>query len=210
MHPRHTLVLGVVGIVLALVVPDPAPAAQVCGCKRTTNGRVRRITAGNPLVCPTSQVLVCWNEDPPPGDISARVFNSANLSLSHNTTTALPFDSERWDTDDMHDTVTNSSRLTAQESGKYLIFANVKFGENASGTREVLLRLNGTTVIAEERASANVVETGIAGNVMSLTTHYSLAAGDYVEFVVTQTSGSTINVLSDPQASPEFGMVKLP
>jgi hypothetical protein len=110
----------------------------------------------------------------------------------------------------MHDEVTDNSRLIAQQPGKYLIFANVKFGENASGTREIGLRLNGTTGIAQERANANIVETGINGNIMSLTTHYSLGAGDYVEFVVTQTSGSTINVLSDPLASPEFGMVKLP
>jgi len=56
-------------------------------------------------------------------DISVRVFKSTHISLPHNTSIALPFDSERWDTDNMHDPVVNPSRLTARRVGKYFIFS---------------------------------------------------------------------------------------
>ena len=46
-------------------------------------------------------------------DISVRVFNSTDISVPQATDTILTFDSERWDTDDIHDTATDPSMLTA-------------------------------------------------------------------------------------------------
>jgi hypothetical protein len=60
------------GFLAAFVAPEPAAGAQVCGCKNSS-GRLRRVTATPPpLTCPGTWTLVCWNEDPPPGDISVQ------------------------------------------------------------------------------------------------------------------------------------------
>jgi len=215
-------------LLVAVVVAAPAtghqgddpslgdPGSLIHACQRTgASGRVRIRFVSPTGTCPSNPAWqpVHWSKVPPSvvvRDISARVFNSTNVTLLHNTSVALPFNTERWDTDSIHDTAVDPSRLTARTSGKYLIFGNVKFTGNSSGTRELLIRLNGTTTIAEERVTANILEPGANGNVMSLATHYDLAANEYVELLATQTSGTTVVAFADPETSPEFGMVKLP
>jgi hypothetical protein len=184
-----------------------------CDFAATGSAIARRRLQSVPFARESSHSETC-DTCTPTSDISARVYKSSHTSLAHNTTVALSFDSERWDTDEIH--APGSSQLTAQTAGKYLIYANVKFGQSSTGTREVGLRVtttSGNQGIAEERATGNVVESGVEGNVMSLATHYFLNVGDYVELLVTQTSGGPLNVLSESATdavSPEFGMVKLP
>ena len=48
---------------------------------------------------------------------SARAYNDANISIANVTSTPLTFNSERWDTDTIHSTVTATGRLTAVKSG---------------------------------------------------------------------------------------------
>jgi hypothetical protein len=91
---------------------------------------------------------------PPGNDVSARVFNSADVSvpqLEPGKWMSLTFDSERWDTADLHETKTNSGRLKAPVAGKYYIFANITW-ESPIGTGlwGLRLQLNGKTVIAEQ------------------------------------------------------------
>jgi hypothetical protein len=52
----------------------------------------------------------------PGADISARVFNSTDITvpqLKPGEWTSLTFNSERWDTANLHETATNSGRLKA-------------------------------------------------------------------------------------------------
>lgn len=153
----------------------------------------------------------------PPPDISVRVRNSSTVSVPHSTSTALPFDSESWDTDDTHSSDVDSSRLTAWTAGKYLIFGHVVFEGNAVGHRALNIFFNRTTpfcidpckVIAYVRQDA--VTDGNSTH-LSVATHYDLAVGDFVELVVVQTSGAPLNVVAEPATpeTPVFGMVKLP
>ena len=57
--------------------------------------------------------------------VGARVHNSANISVSDSTWTSMTFDSERYDTDSIHSTASNTSRLTCVTAGKYLIIATL-------------------------------------------------------------------------------------
>ena len=135
---------------------------------------------------------------------SARAYNNAAISINHNTNTALTFNSERWDTDSIHSTSTNPSRLTATTAGIYHIYGHIVWGSNSTGDRKIDIRVNGSTFIASIRyaASGN-------NNWMSISTEYSLAATDYVELVVYQTSGGSLNVEANANYSPEFGMTYL-
>jgi len=137
----------------------------------------------------------------------ARAYNSANISTPNNTDTVLSFDSERYDTDTIHDNVTNNSRLTATTAGKYLIVANFRFAANATGHRRAFIRLNGATPIALMR-----IETETSGpqyTAMILTTIYDLSATDYVEVVVKQNSGGALNIEAASNYSPEFMMQRI-
>jgi hypothetical protein len=137
----------------------------------------------------------------------ARVFNSTDLAIPNTTHTILAFDSERYDTDTIHSTSSNTSRLTCVTPGVYAISAHVSFAPSAAGTlRAVHIRLNGATFIAVNYDPP--VGGGFSTNV-SVSTQYRLAAGDYVEVDVYQDSGGSLNVQAAGNYSPEFGLVKV-
>ena len=47
-------------------------------------------------------------------DANVRAYNNANITVPNATLTALPLNSERWDTNSIHDLATNNTRLTCQ------------------------------------------------------------------------------------------------
>lgn len=136
----------------------------------------------------------------------ARVFNNANLSINNGVATTLTFNSERYDNGGLHSTSANTSRLLVPITGLYMIGACVQFAVNATGYRYVDLLVTfaagGTaTIVSDRRAGTAVIETTIP-----VETEYELAAGDYVEVVVAQSSGGALNVLAVASYSPEFWM----
>lgn len=137
--------------------------------------------------------------------IWARVFHNTSQSIPNNTVTAVTFNSERWDTDVIHDNATNNSRLTCKTAGVYAIGANVRFASNATGMRSLRLRLNGVTDIAEENRTAL---SGVA-TVFIVFTEYPLVVNDYIEVSAFQNSGGSLNIEQDGTYLPEFMMVRI-
>lgn len=135
---------------------------------------------------------------------ACRVYNNAAISIPNNTVTALTFNSERWDTDDFHSTVTNTSRLTVPVAGLYYIHGHIQIAAGAN-VASVQIRLNGATYITRHSDP----QSSTAAREMSVSTCYSLAASDYVELVVFQNSGGALNVNAVGNHSPEFGMTYL-
>jgi hypothetical protein len=114
---------------------------------------------------------------------------SATQSISNSSLTAVQFNAaDAWDTDAFHDTTTNNSRITIPTGfgGRYQIQANVNWDSNTSGVREVLIRFNGTTTIAD------VVVAGTCRQYVAA--EYALSAGQYVEVVVWQDSGGARDI----------------
>jgi hypothetical protein len=134
------------------------------------------------------------------GPPAARVYNSANISISHSATTALTFDSERYDTDDLHSTSSNTGRLTAPVDGKYLITGHIRWDSSGYGERQLVIKANGTYIARTNADSTSNAEQ------MSVATVYELSAGDYVTLGVFQSSGGALNVLAEGNHSPEFAM----
>lgn len=126
----------------------------------------------------------------PPGCIVAR---AAALSVVNSTDTAVPWtDTDVRDTDAYHDTSTNNNRLTVPSGlgGLYFAFANLGFAANATGGRNFSLRKNGTTSLILTNQQVN----SAAGSTRVLISGFIiLAAGDYIETIVTQFSGSNLN-----------------
>jgi len=130
---------------------------------------------------------------------ACRIYNSASISIPTGALTVLTFDSERYDTDSMHSTSVNTSRITINTAGVYILTGTVSFPANATGFRQTALRLNGGTFIASDvRAS---IATGIE---LIIATTWKFAAADYVELLVQQTSGAPLNVTSLSAYSLEF------
>lgn len=185
------------------IIVESGTAAFAANAVLTGTGDVGRIAASTMTLATSLPTTF--------GDFAARAYNDAALSLTSGTATVLTLNSERWDTDTIHSTSSNTSRLTATTAGRYQITGHVEFAATAVvGLRRLEVLLNGATVVAShDCAVANSVDNAVATR-CSISTHYNLAATDYVELRATQTVASTLNVNVSGNYSPEFEMVKVP
>ena len=136
------------------------------------------------------------------GVIGARVYNSGDIAnIVTATITTLTFDSERYDTDTIHSTSSNTSRLTATTAGKYLIWGSATWAFTPVNGA-IYLWLNGTTYIARHQPAVDY-------RTMNVSTVWDMAAGDYVELRVEQNSGGNVSISAISAYSPEFGMMRI-
>lgn len=122
-----------------------------------------------------------------PALIGARVTHSTTQSIGNTTDDTVNFDSERWDTDTIHDNATNNWRLTSKTAGYYLIVAEIGFAANGTGIRQVSIKYNGTpTIIARSTFASS---GGSFPTRVLCSTIYFLAVNDYVFVTAFQDSG---------------------
>lgn len=137
---------------------------------------------------------------------TCRITHASNQTISTATDTALAFDTEDFDTDTMHDTSTNNTRITFTTAGKYLIIGNMLWTSVGSGNRGIAkFRLGGSTEIglAQQHASSN---DGLA---VFLAIIYDFSAAEYIELVVRQESGSDQVIQKNGEKSPYFQVHRL-
>lgn len=134
----------------------------------------------------------------------ARVYNTSNITIASATDVALTFNTERYDTDSYHSTVTNTGRLTVPVTDYYTIGASIRINMASTGTvARAWLRLNGSTSIVTQ--GLGVTGASQDNNWINLKTDYLLTAGDYVEVVCRISSGgSGLAVAGLGSESPEF------
>ena len=117
--------------------------------------------------------------------------NSAALTINSATWTAITLNSEEFDTDNYHDTSTNTSRMTipSGKSGKFLINGIIRYeGYNGWINAETAIYKNGS-----KAKSVSQFSNGTTGGAFTFTISgiFNAVAGDYFEFYVWQNSGST-------------------
>jgi hypothetical protein len=134
-----------------------------------------------------------------------RAYNSSNISISSSTETLVTLDSERVDDNGFHSTVSNTSRLTVPAAGWVFGIAKIAWGSNVTGYRDVVIYLNGATIIAYLRGTP---ETGAGSLIQICPFEYKASVSDYFEVKVNQNSGSSINILTGAQYGIEFGLVQ--
>jgi len=117
---------------------------------------------------------------------------NGSTTLSNNTDTYLTFSGELYDTDSMHSTSSNTSRITipSGKGGYYDIRWSMVFDNNSSGNRRVRLVKNGTTY--EFGPILTIKGDGLTG--LSNSSVVSTVAGDYWELQAFQDSGGALNV----------------
>lgn len=119
-------------------------------------------------------------------DISCKVTKSAAQTTSNSTNTVITWNQEDYDTDNMHDIVTNNSRITIKTAGKYSVHCQAAWGSSAVGVRNVNIKKNGTEVTRNRYIpNANAQNTtGYVGD---------FAVDDYIELSVLQNSGGDLD-----------------
>ena len=103
--------------------------------------------------------------------------------------TACQFDTELTDTDAFHDNSTNNTRLTVPVgmSGTYVIVGQGGWDSSATGKRVLDLRVSGSNYIQTAQFDASADAPDPTFQVVGL---YPLVAGDYVELMAFQNSGT--------------------
>ena len=130
----------------------------------------------------------------------ARVYHDDDQDIDHNTWTTLAFNSERYDTDGIHDVAVNNSRLTCKTAGKYVISITMRWEAETGGTyRRCLIQLGGGNTISQITQAGGPIPV-----FQQTTTVWDFAVGDYVEVLVKHDRGSAIHVERALDDSPEF------
>jgi hypothetical protein len=124
-----------------------------------------------------------------PTFVGCSVYASSTQTTSSATVTTVLWDSENFDTDSFHSTATNTGRITIPtgKGGKYLFTGLVTWNPNTSGIRQALIYKNGTLIryINGSPALSNITS-------QSISSIFSLNAGDYIEFAGYQDSGGSL------------------
>ena len=120
------------------------------------------------------------------GAITCSVYNSTVFVLSNTTYTTLTFDSEFWDSDSMHSTSTNTSRITVPKTGYYKIELQGIWQSNATGNRGARFLNNGSSIYTQ-------FVKGQSGDLNYYYTYTAkLTANDYLEVQMYQDSGGNL------------------
>jgi hypothetical protein len=131
------------------------------------------------------------------------VYNAATVSCVSNTATLIPFDTEADDTDSMHSTSTNPSRIIFTTAGRYMlnIFTMLVNVPTSYRVYSVNVRLNsggsaagGTSIRTFEFAQkpadfASTVMAASCQQTIAMTRVFS--AADYIEIFIIQYSGGS-------------------
>ena len=122
----------------------------------------------------------------------------SNQSVANDVLVILNFTGEIYDTNSMHDNVTNNSRVTipSGEGGKYLINGQMAYAPGTANKLAVNIKKNGSTQIAQ---FSNGATGGDFDSQVPFAFVAALVPGDYLELEARQLSGGTINV--KPQTS---------
>ena len=131
---------------------------------------------------------------------ACRVYHNAAQSTTTGVELSLALNSERWDTDTMHSTVTNNSRITFTTGGLYLLVGHIEFAANATGYRLASIRWQNTTTLAVQTTKPH----GTFADRLTVTCVYGFGAGEWVELRAFQDSGGSLNVNSTANFSPEL------
>ena len=134
-------------------------------------------------------------------------------AITTSTWTVVTFnDTDTFDTDTLHDTATNNSRVLARIAGKYMVYSYVIWEANVVGSRNLRLEKNAAGVVTAGTFIGGMelpasIGTNIQNTVTSLV---EMAANDYIEAFVWQNSGGNLNIAIGGGTNPnKLGLIYL-
>lgn len=129
--------------------------------------------------------------------------SSSTTSVANATWAAIPLDDEDYDAPGWHSTSSNTSRITVQQTGWYLLSGVINWAGNNVGRRGAEIYINGARVnsagiyalISPSIRNGSDVAAPAPVVVMAPTQFAYLTAGDYVEIWGYQNSGGALNAV---------------
>jgi len=131
----------------------------------------------------------------------ARALHSTDSTISTGTWTVVSWNTDDINTDGMHSTTTNNTRLTAAITGKYYYTFNAFFGGSNVGTRYVAVDKNAGGALFGSTTPIHSFQGGFVANSLGyaaglvISDTVSLSAGDYIEAFVWQDSGGNLALI---------------
>jgi hypothetical protein len=124
------------------------------------------------------------------------VLTAGSQVIANTTATALTYSSEVVDTDAMHSTSSNTSRITIATAGVYLFTCQLAAaGSGAAGSRILAtLNKNGAEAVTNGARVDTQNPTASSSLAISLSLALSCAVNDYFEWVIFQSSGGNRTV----------------
>lgn len=114
-------------------------------------------------------------------------YQTVAQSIPNITATAVLLDSEAVDSEGIHSTAVNTSRMTIVTPGRYRVIGQLGFASNATGYRIADIRINGAGGCQSRSTAING-----AASVVQAYDEILCAAGDFIEMYAAQTSGATL------------------
>lgn len=132
-----------------------------------------------------------------------RVGKSVDQSIPNNVSTAVTWDVESGadfeDASGLHSLASNTSRFTATIAGWYHLHAWITWDAGPAGQRFLRIVKNAGTYMSQVDRSA----TG-GGDYMEISGYARLAATDYIEFIVVQQTGGSLDVNTNSAGTMRF------
>jgi len=114
---------------------------------------------------------------------------AGTVTIVNNTETAVLFDEDVYDPDDLHSTTTNTDRITVKVAGIYICSAYASWQANNSGHRRITIKI-GATVLTGNWAGGDPNEPTLQGCAHQA----ELAVGDIVRLYAYEDSGSDLSL----------------
>jgi len=149
------------------------------------------------------------------GGLTQRVeaISTADQSIANSTDTLVTWNSETYDTDTMHDNVTNNSRLTFKTAGTYIVSGMINWAGNATGdNRYMAIRQQPGSVLVYQKAGPATAIAACAGACaahMPFSLVVQAAVNDYVEITVNQNSGGSLALQQSSTNGARFSAVRI-
>jgi hypothetical protein len=118
------------------------------------------------------------------------VFDNTGIAAADGAVdTLLTFSGEAWDTDSMHSTASNTSRIVFTTAGTYDVHLTVQWPNATYTVSNITVRLNAAGAIGG--GTGLRTQNYQTARVPQMRFFRFFSAGDYVEFWVAQTSGAS-------------------
>jgi hypothetical protein len=158
----------------------------------TANTNTRLPIGTTDQVLKVSGGVPAWGAVPSPSYVGCMLRNSGSISNGNGAGVAITLDTEYFDTDAFHSTVSNTERITipAGKAGKYLVIGNATWDQASGGTRELAIRKNGV-----DFAYSDLGGFGASKTTVRIQMIMDLAVSDYISMTGFQNSGGTLNIV---------------
>lgn len=139
--------------------------------------------------------------------LGVRLYCDTAQTFATGTFTAITFNTVLQDDGDFYDNG-NPTKITIPADGWYHIGGNLSYVANATGVRDLAIRIDGGSTLAIFNRFAAPTDSGRGAGV-SVDCIYYFEEGQYIELMARQYSGGNLNSVITAYSSPAFWCIPL-